>query len=108
MEKLLSTVQKGEESVQEYIERFRNLSLMCPAGMLLPMLLQTCRHNFLDRIEVRMGAVKAYTWKKLVEQAEIAENRLKGLSSQSPKTSGESIPRGVLIFSIEKERDYDH
>jgi len=35
MDKLLSTVQKGEKSVQEYIERFRNLSLMCPAYALV-------------------------------------------------------------------------
>jgi len=38
MDKLLSTVQKKGESVHDYIERFRNLSLMCPAGMPLPML----------------------------------------------------------------------
>jgi len=66
MDKLLSTVQKGGESVREYIERFCNLSLMCPAGMLLPMLLQTCRHNFLDRIEVHMELSKPiYGWSLL-------------------------------------------
>ena len=37
--KLLSTVQRKGESVRDYIERFRNLSLMCPAGMPLPVLL---------------------------------------------------------------------
>ena len=42
MDKLLSTVQKKGESVRDYIERFRNLSLICPAGMSLPILLQTC------------------------------------------------------------------
>ena len=47
MDKLLSTVQKKGESMRDYIERFRNLSLMCPAEMPLPMLLQTYRHNFL-------------------------------------------------------------
>ena len=61
MDKLLSTVQKKGESVRDYIERFRNLSLMCPAGMPLPMLLQMCRHNFLDQVEIRMGAVKTHT-----------------------------------------------
>ena len=61
MDKLLSTVQKKGESVRDYIERFRNLSLMCPAGMSLPMLLQTCRYNFLDQVKIRMGAVKAHT-----------------------------------------------
>jgi len=43
MDKLLSTDQKGGLSVQEYIDRFHNLSLMGLAGMPLPMLLQTCR-----------------------------------------------------------------
>ena len=40
---------------------FKNLSLMCPAGMSLHMLLQTCRHNFLDQVEICMGVVKAHT-----------------------------------------------
>ena len=39
MDKLLSAVQGGGESIREYIERFCNLSLMCPAGKSLPMLL---------------------------------------------------------------------
>jgi len=70
MDKLLSTVQTKGESVRDYIERFRNLSLMCPTGMPLPMLLQTYRHNFLDQVGIRMGSVKAHNWKALVEQAE--------------------------------------
>jgi len=48
----------------------------------------TCRHalshvvsdvpdNFFDRVKVRMGAVKAHTWKELIEQAEIAEKSAK-------------------------------
>ena len=85
MDKLLSTVQRKVESVRDYIERFRNLSLMCPAGMPLPMLLQTCRHNFLDQVEVRMGAVKAHTWKELVEQAEIAEKSAKKFEPSAPR-----------------------
>jgi len=85
MDKLLSTVQKGGESVRKYIERFCNLSLMCPTGMPLPMLLQTCRHNFLDRVKVRMGAVKAYTWKELVKQAKIAEKLAKKFEPSVPK-----------------------
>jgi len=48
MDKLLSTIQRKGESVRDYIKRFKNLSLMCLAGMPLTMLLQTCRHNFLD------------------------------------------------------------
>ena len=55
MDKVLSIVQKGGESVREYIERFHNLSLMRPASKQLRMLLHTYRHNFLDRVEVRMG-----------------------------------------------------
>ena len=70
MDKLFSTVQKKGEPVRDYIEKFRNLYLMCPTGIPLPMLLQICRHNFLNQVEICMGAVKAYTWKKLIEQAE--------------------------------------
>ena len=50
---------------------------MCPVGMPLPMLLQTYRHNFLDKVKIRIGAVKAHTWKKHIEQAEIAEKLAK-------------------------------
>jgi len=75
MDKLLSAEQKKEN--RDYIERFRNLSLMCLAEMLLPMLLQTCRHNFLDQVEICMGVVKAHTWKEPVEQAKIAEKSTK-------------------------------
>ena len=71
--------------MREYIERFRNLSLMCLAGMSLPMLLQTCQHNFLDRVEVHMGAVKAHTWKELFEHAEIAEKSAKKFEPLVPK-----------------------
>jgi len=61
MDKLLSMAQKEGEFVWEYNERLCNLSRMCPAGMPLPMLLQACQHNFLDRVKVRMGVVKAHT-----------------------------------------------
>ena len=71
--------------MQEYIEKFNNLSLMCPTGMSLPMLLQTCRHNFINRVKVRMGAVKAHTWKNLVEQAEIVEKSAKKFEPSVPK-----------------------
>ena len=73
IDKLFFTVQRKGESIRDYIERFRNLSLMCLAGMSLPILLQTCRHNFLNQVEICMGTVKAHTGKELVEQAEIVE-----------------------------------
>jgi len=57
-----------------------------PAGMPLPMLLQTCRHNFLDKVKIRMGAVKDHTWKELVEQADIAEKSAKKFESLTPKS----------------------
>ena len=85
MDKLLSTVQRKGESVHDYIERFRNLSLMCPAGMSLPMLLQTCRHNFLDQLQIHMEVVKAHTWKELVEQTEIAEKSAKKFKASTTK-----------------------
>ena len=59
---------------------------MCPAGMPLPMLLLTCKHNFLDKVKVHIGAVKAHTWKDLVEQAEIDERSAKKFESSTPKS----------------------
>ena len=94
MDKLLSTVQKKGESVRDYIKRFRNLSLMCPAGMPLPMLLQTYGHNFLDQVEIRMGAVKAHTWKELVEKAEIAEKSAKKFKASIPKEKWDMNNKG--------------
>ena len=85
MNKLLETKQKPQEPIKEFIERFRNLSLLCPAGMPISMLLQTCRHNFLDKVEIRMGAVKAHTWKDLVEQAETAELSANKFDTSAPK-----------------------
>jgi len=61
MDKLLSIVQEKGESVHDYIERFRNPSLMCPTEMPLPMLLYTCRHNFLDQVEIRKEVIKTHT-----------------------------------------------
>ena len=61
MHKLMDTKHKPKEPVKDFIERFRNLSLLCPAGMPLSMLLQTCRLNFLDKLEDRMRAVKAHS-----------------------------------------------
>ena len=84
MNTLLLVVQKGRESVWDYIERFHNLSLMCPTCMPLPMPLQTCRHNFLDKVEVRMGAFKTHTWKELFEQVKIAEKLAKKF--ETPKS----------------------
>ena len=85
MGKLLDTKQKPQEPIKDYIERFRNLSLLCPAGILRSMLLQTCRHNFLNKVEDRMGAIKAYTWKDLIEHAEIAEKLANKLDPPAPK-----------------------
>ena len=42
-------------------------------------------HNFLDKMEVRMGAVKAHTGKELVEQAELAEKSAKKFEPLVPK-----------------------
>ena len=77
MGKLLSTKQGDKEPIKDFIERFHNLSLLCLPGMSFTMLLQTGRHNFLDKVEILMGSVKAHSWKKLMEQAEIAEKLAK-------------------------------
>ena len=114
MNTLFLAVQKGGESVRDYIESFRNLSLMCHAGMSLPMLLQTCRHNFLDKVEVRMGAVKAHTQKELVEQAEITEKSAKNF--ESPKSrwrinsigynTAESSDTDTLIVGVSGTKEH--
>ena len=109
MDKLLSIMQRKEESILDYIERFKNLSLMCPTGMPLPMLLQTCRHNFLDQVEIRMGAIKAHTWKELVEQAEIAEKSAKKFEPSTPKSKWvwtAKTRRDGTVFPSQREGDY--
>jgi hypothetical protein len=93
---LLETKQTEKESIKDFIERFRNLSLLCPPGMPLSMLLQTCRHNFLRRVERLMGSVKAHSWKELVEQAEIAE---KSANREEP-----IVPKSKWNFS-DKNKD---
>jgi len=98
--------------VREYIKRFRNLSLMCPTGMPLPMLLHTCWHNFLDRVVVRIGAVKAHTWKELVKQAKIAEKSAKkfepsvfknkwGVNTKGRDAAQSSQPKGKETMVVE-------
>jgi len=72
------------------------ISLICPAGMPLPMLLQTCRHNFLDRVKVHIGAIKAHIWKKLIEQTEIAKKLVKKFEFSVPKNKWGSALRGVM------------
>ena len=67
-----------------------------PAGMLSPMLLQTCQYNFLDRVKVRMGAIKAHTWKELVEQAEIAEKSVKKFEPSGPRISGGPTTQSMM------------
>ena len=61
--------------------------------MPLLMLLQTCRHNFLDKVKIRIRAVKAHTWKELIEQAETTEKSAKILNPQYPRTNWGSTPR---------------
>ena len=55
-----------------------------------------CRYNFLDKVKVHMGAVKAYTWMELIEQAEIAEKSAKKL--ETPKAGGKSTTKLNLMI----------
>ena len=89
----------------EYIERFHNLSLMCPAGMSLPMLYQTCWHNFLDRVKICMGAVKAHTWKKLMEQTKIAKKSAKKFEPSVLKKKWESTTKDETRSSLPKPKE---
>ena len=45
-----------------------------------------------------MGTVKAYTWKELIEQAEIAENQLKSL--RPPKVGGGSSTKAMTRVNL--------
>jgi len=89
---------------------------MCPAGMLLLTLLQTCRHNFSDKVEVRMGAVKAHTWKELVEQTEIAEQSAKnfetlksmwGINNKSYDTDESSDSSALKVYGETQSKKGD-
>ena len=107
MGKLLEAKQTEKEPIKDFIERFCNLSLLFPLGMPLSMLLQTCMHNFLHRIENLMGSVKAYSWKKLIEQAEIAEKLANREEPAIPKNrwnfNDRSKDRGQFSQSKGKE-----
>jgi len=47
-----------------------------------------------------MGALKAHTWKELVEQAEIAEKSAKKFEFSVPKNKWRSTPRGVMQLNL--------
>ena len=51
-------------------------------------------HNFLDRVEVRIGAIKVHTWKELIEQAEIVEKSAKKFEPSVPKNKWEVNNKG--------------
>jgi len=76
--------------------------------MSLPMLFQTCRHSLLDKIKVNMGAVKTHTWKKLVEQVEIAEKSAKKFESPAPKTGGKPTTKDVTQLNPPKPKREKH
>jgi len=45
-------------------------------------------HNFLDKMKVRMGALKTHTLKELVQQVDIAEKSTKKFEPSVPRTDG--------------------
>ena len=67
----------------------------------------------MDQVEVRMGAVKAHTWKELVEQAKIAEKSAKKFEPSTLKSkwgvnnkgrgdmAQSSQPKGKETMSVE-------
>jgi len=105
MDKLLSMVQKGGESVREYTKRFCHFSFIYLAGMPLPILLQMCRHNFFDKVEVHMGAVKARTWKELVEQSKITKKLAKKFEPSVPKNKWGSTTKGVIPLNLPNPKE---
>lgn len=71
---LLATKQNNGAPVYDFIERFRNLTLICMKGMHLLMLIQTYRYNLIVELESRMSVIKSHSWKELMQQADIIEN----------------------------------
>jgi len=51
-----------------------------------------------------MGAVKAHTWKELVEQAEIAEKLAKKIEPSVFKSKWGSTPKGVMQPNLLNQR----
>lgn len=51
MSTLIEEKQRTREAVNNFVERFRNLSLRCPEGMPLSILLHTYIHNLGAKIE---------------------------------------------------------
>lgn len=57
---------RKDESVNNFIERFKNLSIRCSKDMPLSMLLQTCKHNLRVKIRTNMGAFQNEIIEKLI------------------------------------------
>jgi len=82
---------------------------MCPAGMSLPMLLQTYRHNFLDQVEIRMGAVKPIPEKNLLSKLKQLRSQLKSLSRPYLKVMGyeqQRTQQDAVVLSNQRERNH--
>jgi len=60
--------------------------------------------NFLDRVEVRIGSVKAHTWKELAKQAEIAEKSAKKFEPSVLKNKWGSAPKDVIHPNLPNPR----
>ena len=70
---LFDEKQKGGESVDTFIKRFRNLAMNCRDPVTEEFLLQTCQNNLsIDILDV-MGIEPLNTWKELKARGEQAE-----------------------------------
>ena len=58
MDKFLSMVQREGESVRDYTKALQHFSYVPYRDAFTH---KTCRYNFLDKVEVHMGDVKAHT-----------------------------------------------
>lgn len=67
MPTLIEEKQKKWQICEGFCRIFRNLSLGCPEGICLFILLQTYRHNLHADIETNMGTIRDHTWKELQE-----------------------------------------
>lgn len=94
MTTLLSERQKKDESVSEFVKRFRNKSLHSCEAISEPTLLEMCR-NISIKILSKIGAVEARSWKELVWQGEQAEAILKRMEVEEPRSRRGSCGQGT-------------
>ena len=59
MPTLLAMRQRKAESVKAFVERFQNMALRYPSGMIQATLVETCRHNLQTSLLAQIGVAES-------------------------------------------------